>query len=187
MENNKRKKQIHSALRYALLILLCVLFCLIEQTWFSLGIGISPFFSAMLCAAIGYYTSATVGMGFGIALGLFADAMGGSSIYILPVLYLLYGALAGILGEHMYRTRPLSAIVPLGAVSALHALYRALALLIGCGFQPRGLGGTFVSLGAALCQTLLLGLPLYLFVRLITRERKERRVRGTAHRKSQRK
>lgn len=178
MENEKSKKKLYAVLRYVTLAVLALLMCTFEQTWFSLDIGGAPFFTAVLCAAVGYYTSIVFGMGFGMVVGLLTDAVGGSSIYVLPLLYLLYGALAGILGEHMYRTRPLSAIVPLGAVSALNALYRMFVLLIGCGFAPRGLGGAFVSLGLALLLTVLLGLPLFLLVRLIIRERSARKVRG---------
>ncbi len=173
----KTKQQTQAVLRYIAFVLLALVLCIAEKTWFSLNIGSSPFFAAAFCAALGYYTDTLHGMGFGVAVGLFSDAIGGNSIYILPLLYLFYGALGGVLGEHMYRKRLLSAVVPLFCVSAVHALYRAFVLLLGCGFQPQGMVGTFAALGIACLVNVMLGLPLFWLVKLLAKERAKRKVR----------
>ena len=150
------------------LYILCAFFLLCaEDVWYTLGIR-TPALCAALCMALGMLEGARTGAVFGMVYGLVYDAAGGSTLFFSPILFLLYGFLAGAVTDRFWKRRFSVYAGMLAAASLLHAA----VILCASVLSARAFVPILPALDAlwrnALC-TFLWALPLWFLLRPISR------------------
>ncbi len=143
--------------KWLLLLVLGVFCCLIEQTWYALGTQTQLFLLPIPIAIVGLYYGMVPAAYYGIFCGLLADAAGGGQIYLLPVIYMLYGLLAGICGQHVYKHGWLAFGGFSCAAAVLHSGYLTADAWVGSGFQTNVMTGAVKRLPLDLIWSFLIG------------------------------
>ena len=123
---------LRGGIKWICYFLTAILLCVLEGTFFAFhGASVSAVGALYLLpawmTAVSMYEGAVCGAWFGIAVGLLSSAAGGDPLYILPLLYMFYGLLIGILGKKYLKKGFMIYTVYEVAVCALHG---ALLLLI---------------------------------------------------------
>lgn len=104
----RRRAVLRGSLKWLLYTVMAVLLCVIEGTVFAFrGISVSnigtPYLLPAWVTAVALYEGYVGGAWFGIAAGLLSSAAGGDTLYILPILYMLYGLSVGILAARFLK------------------------------------------------------------------------------------
>ena len=128
----RRRTVVRGGIKWICYFLTAVLLCVIEGTFFAFhGASVSAVSALYLLpawlTAVSMYEGAVCGAWFGIAIGLLSSAAGGDTLYLLPVIFMLYGLLIGLLGTRYLKKGFMIYTVYEVVVCALHG---ALLLLI---------------------------------------------------------
>ena len=179
MKNQKAGSRLRTGVKWLLYLLIAVLFCLWENTWYSLGAfslaadsaggstgSAAPYLLPMLAAACGALEGMRGGAYFGIFCGVLSEASGGARIWILPVLYALLGFLSGLCAKDVFKRRFSVCYLSMCAGAVLCALTRLFAGWILSGFSApfAGIG----EIGGNLLLSAAFGFVLCLPIMLVS-------------------
>lgn len=120
-----RRAVLRSCLKWLLYLVTAFILCAIEGTVFAFrGASVSnigvPYLLPAWVTAAALYEGYVGGAWFGIAAGLLSSAAGGDAIYILPVLYMLYGLCVGILSSHFLKKGFFVYVIYEAVICAVH-------------------------------------------------------------------
>lgn len=175
----RRRAFLRGGLKWLLYTVTAVLLCVIEGTVFAFrGASVSSFGIPCLLpawvTAVAMYEGYIGGAWFGIAVGLLSSAAGGDALYVLPLLYMLYGFAVGILGSRFLKKGFIIYAVYEFAVCVLHGGMLLLISAIAAFAEKEPLGAVLPLLWASgmsdviasAMWSLVLYLPLILICRI---------------------
>ncbi len=179
----RRRALWRGSIKWLCYAVIALLLCVTEGTLFAFqgtsasAIG-TPYFLPAWVTAVAMLEGAVGGAWFGIAAGLLSSAAGGDALYVLPIVYMLYGFSVGLLGGHFLKKGFWFYAVYEAAVCALHGI-----VLLGCtsvavisAGEP--LTAAFPMLWSGILSDMIASviwsLPLYLPLALIRRITKDK-------------
>ena len=171
----RRRAVLRGCLKWLLYAVIAVLLCVIEGTAFAFrgasvsNIGI-PYLLPAWVTAVALYEGYVGGAWFGIAAGLLSSAAGGDAVYILPVIYMLYGLSVGILSAHFLKKGFFIYAVYETVICTVHGAVLLLISVIAAWSAGEPIGAVLPLLWASILTdgiasalwSLLLFLPLWL-------------------------
>ncbi len=172
-----RRDLLQKAIVWSLCTVTAIILCIAEQTSFSFAGNTRPLFPylfpswVLLC---GWFAGARGGAWFGVFIGLFADAAGGNTVYLLPLVFGGIGFAAGLLGQRILYRRFFTYLFYNAGVCALFSLYRLLLSLLTAVFHGAALPYAVILIENSAREALsawLWTLPLYWIARIIFRVR----------------
>ena len=129
--------------------------------------GAIPDLILILVCGVAFYLGPIDGATFGLAAGIFLEALGGSGLATAPFLYFAVGVVFGLLAKNAFRGKFTHWMVYSVLFCAVKAGYSLLCILLGSGHLQLG-----AALGASvlpeLLGTFLLSLALSVPVRLLS-------------------
>lgn len=172
----RRRALLRGSIKWFLYTVIAILLCVMEGTLFAFGgasIGI-PYLLPAWVTAIAILEGMVGGAWFGIAVGLLSSAAGGDALYLLPVLYMLYGFLVGLLGTRFLKKGFGFYAVCETAVCALHGIFLLLFSVISAyaagetlaAVLPLIWNGILSDILSSVIWSLPLSLPLLLIRRI---------------------
>lgn len=174
----RRRTAVRGSIKWLCYAVVAVFLCVMEGTFFaffgaSVTAGGCPYLLPAWMAAVAMYEGAVGGAWFGIVIGLFASAAGGDALYVLPLLYMCYGLLVGLLGRYLLRQGFLFYAVYETMVCALHGVLLFVISAVSAMIAGESLGAVIGLLWASALAdgiaSVLWSLPLYLPLLLIRR------------------
>ena len=180
----RRRAVLRGCLKWLFYAAFAVLLCAAEGVVFSFfgasAVQAAPYLLPAWVTAVAMYEGYVGGAWFGIAVGLLSSAAGGDALYLLPLLYMLYGLTVGMLGTRFLKK---GFFIYAGyeiAVCAVHGLIRLGISAVCALIEKEGTGAVMALLRTAAIRdflasaapALLLYLPL-LLIRRITAAREQ--------------
>ena len=177
----RRRGLLRGGIKWLCYAVIALFLCVMEGTLFAFqgtsAIG-TPYFLPAWVTAVAMLEGVVGGAWFGIAAGLLSSAAGGDTLYVLPVIYMLYGFSVGLLGGHFLKKGFRFYAVYETAVCALHGVFLLVCSVISAlsAGEPFAAGfpllwtGILSDLIASAVWSLLLYLPLAL-IRRITKDK----------------
>lgn len=179
----RRRAILRGSLKWILYSVMAVLLCVMEGTAFAFrGASVStvgvPFYLPAWLTAVAMHEGYLGGAWFGIAIGLLSSAAGGDAIYLLPLLYMLYGLAVGLLSTRFLKKGFFIYAAYETAVCAVHGAVRLLLSVIAAHTAAEPSGAVLPLLWTSEVQdviaSVIRSLPLYLpfwLIRRVTAER----------------
>ena len=169
----RRRAVLRGSIKWLYYAAIAVLLCVMEGTLFAWNgsaqsaIG-TPYLLPAWITAVAILEGAISGAWFGIAAGLLSSAAGGDALYILPVLYMLYGFTCGLLstrflkkGFWIYTVYEAAVCTVHGGILLLISFLSALAAGESASIVPPLLwNNIFADIIASVIWSLLLYLPM---------------------------
>lgn len=97
----RRRAFLRGSIKWVLYTVIAVFLCVLEGTLFAFqgtsasAIG-TPYLLPAWITAVAMYEGAAGSAWFGIVIGLLSSAAGGDALYVLPILFMLYGLCIGL-------------------------------------------------------------------------------------------
>ncbi len=158
---------------WVLCAVMAVLLCIAEQTSFAFsgsGTPVIPFLLPAWVMLCGWFSGLAGGAWFGVIIGLFAEAAGGASVYLLPLVFGVIGAVSGLLGRRILRRRFGLYLLYNAVLCLLYTLYRMIVSLISALLLHSALPLAVVVIENSAREALyawLWALPLYWIAKVI--------------------
>jgi len=174
----RRRTVLRGSIKWLCYAMIALLLCVVEGTLFAFegsvlsAVG-TPYFLPAWITAIAMLEGAGSGTWFGIAAGLLSSAAGGDTLYILPVLYMLYGWIFGMLSTRFLKKGFPVYLMYEAAVCILHGALLLLIQILSALTAGEPLRAVLPLLWAGILPDSILSaiwsLPLYLPLTLIRR------------------